>query len=45
MYETDLALCASFEDVTSASRELHPAYETQSGYRGRDGAALLVLLP
>ena len=31
IYETDLAFCASYKDGTSASRELHQAYETYLG--------------
>jgi len=31
MYETDLAFCASYKNGTSASRELHQAYETYPG--------------
>ena len=30
-YETDLAFCASYKDGTSASRELHQAYEAYPG--------------
>ena len=31
IYETDLAFCASYKDATSASRELHQAYEAYQG--------------
>ena len=31
VYETDLAFCASYEDGTNTSRELHQAYETYPG--------------
>ena len=33
LYEIDLAFCASYEDGTSTSRELHQAYETYPGYK------------
>ena len=33
MHETNLTFCASYEDGTSTSRELHQAYETYPGYK------------